>query len=473
MTRRGLSTLALVFLPFLVACGARGLNSAIAFADFQLQIAGASADQEADAAAVGRAFAAAVDSVATAIPATSSDRFRQAAFVDAIAREDIATAALMSHFWRPSPSDVELYEVWLRALPLLGRRAEAETLAWELAQRDADHRQVWMRSWYAAIAADPTRFPPPMGELVAGANVDALEAFNGSSSIIMRFIVDEETIGVFKPHQNVRHQSYRGEVAAYRLCQLIFCSFSVPVSQEAFVEESEFRRLAGVDSRDPLHLRTERRTPRFFEDSEGRRLLYGVIKDWVPDFTRFPIEYRDVWEPLVSNGVTVERLERTSARRALEGFSGRERGFYNGIYERSAGMSSADLSRQISELHVFDLLINNFDRYQPQWYGMNVHWRDGGFVSIDNGASFSLPEEFEYTAARRRCQRVEVFSRSMIDSIRWMDDESAFELLFPPNPYFDDERARFDYFIERREWLLDYVDDLVETHGEDEVYLWD
>jgi hypothetical protein len=330
-----------------------------------------------------------------------------------------------------------------------------------------------MRAWYGAMASDSARFPPPIGELVAGRNVDELNAFNGSSSIIMRFIVDDETVAVFKPHQDVRHQSYRGEIAAYRLCHLIRCSFDVPMSEEAYVEEDTFRELAGVDAHDPLHLRTARRTPTFFEDDDGRRLLYGVVKAWVPDFTRFPIEYRDVWQPLVAHGASVDRLERTSARRALAGFSGRDRGFYGGIYERSSGMSSSDLARQIAELHVFDLLINNFDRYQPQWYGMNVHWQQGGFVSIDNGASFSLPDEFSFRAAQRRCERIEVFPRTMIDAIRWMDDEAAFELLFPPNEYFEDERARFDYFVERREWLLDYVDDLVGRHGEDEVFLWD
>ena len=473
MIRDGLAALALIALSTATGCGTRGLVTALRLADTQLHTAETIARSHARWAAIDRAFGAAGARIERAVPASESTDFRQAAFLDALEREDIATAALVSHFWTPLPEHGDVYEVWLTALPLLGRGAEAESLAWELAAHDPDHRARWMRAWYGAIAADPRRFPPPLSELMGGRNVDELDAFGGSSSIIMRFNLAGETVGVFKPHQNVRHQSYRGEIAAYRLCHLIRCSFDVPVSQEAFVEEAEFRSLAGVDARDPLHLRTERRTPTFFEDGEGRRVLYGVVKAWVPDFTRFPIEYRDVWLPLVANGASIERLERTSARRALEEFATRERGFYNGIYARSDGMSSADLARQLSELHVFDLLINNFDRYQPQWFGMNAHWQQGGFVSIDNGASFSLPEEFGFHAARRRCERVAVFPRSMIDAIRWMDDDAAFELLFPPNPYFDDERARFEYFVERREWLLGYVDELVERYGEDAVFLWD
>lgn len=455
------------------ACGGRAVNAAMLIADDGVHAAGGLARVEAASSAVRLTMEAARAQVSAALPQPESDAFRSAVFLAAVRDGDLGTAALVTHFWRPSIEDADVYDIWLRTLPEIGRRAQAESIAWEAAQTDPDERDRWMRAWYAAMSADPSRFPPAMGELVRGVNVDELNPFDGSSSIILRFIVDDETIGVFKPHQNVRHQSYRGEVAAYRLCELIRCTFDVPLSEEAFVEESEFRRLVGVDRRDPLHLRTERRTPTWFRDGDDRRVVYGVFKTWVPEFCRFPIEYVDVWASLVSTGVTRAELEETSIRRALGEFAGRERGFFWRIVELADDMTASDLARQLGELHVFDFLINNFDRYQPDWYGMNAHWQRGGFVSIDNGASFFLPEEFSDRATRRRLERVEVFPRSMIDAIRWMDADAAFEILFPPNPHFGDDRERFEAFLDRRARLLEYVDGLVDDHGEDAVYLWE
>ncbi len=460
-------------LTFASGCGAAALRGAVEAADLHIHGAGDGAAKVSEIYALDLAQDAGQFAVRLALANPNGSEFRRASFMRAVADGDIANASLVLHFWTPERSDIPAYEVYLATLVVIGRQAETEALAWQAAVEDAENRERWMRAWYAALEADRSRFPLPMGELSAGDQVNELRAFDGSSSIIMRFIRDEETIGIFKPHQTVRHQSFRGEIAAYRLCQLIHCTFEVPLSAETYVEEDEFRALAGVSDSDPLNLMTARRTPIFFEDGDGRQVLYGVFKSWVPDFSRFPLEYRDVWLPLVQNGVTESELSDTSVRRALSDFDGRRRGFYHGIVTRSEGMTASDLARQLSELHVFDLLINNFDRYQHEWHGMNVHWQQGGFVSIDNGASFSLPEEFSFTAARRRCQQIEVFSRSMIDAIRWLEPEAAFALLFPPNPYFDDEDERFDYFLERREWLLEYVDRLVEEHGESEVYLWE
>lgn len=468
------SSLALIGLALLAAgCGGRALSAAVFYAGGELDEASDLARETAATAALLRTLDTASTRLESALPDASTDEFRRSAFLTSLRTGDVATAVLLSHFWQPSAADPEVYDIWLRTLPEIGRRAEAEVLSWNAAVDDPVNRDRWIRAWYAAMAADAERFPPPVGELIGGVNVDELEPFDGSSSIILRFNVAGETVGIFKPHQTVRHQSHRGEIAAYRLCELIRCSFDVPLSEESFVEEAEFRRLVGADRHDPLHLRTEHRTPIWFRDELDRRIVFGVIKEWVPEFCRFPIEYTDVWGPLLRHGITRAELEDVSVRRALEELRGRERGFYWRIVELADDMDASMLARQLSELHVFDYLINNFDRYQPEWFGMNTHWQRGGFVSIDNGASFSLLTEFTDRATARRLRRIEVFPRSMIDAIRWMDEEAAFEILFPPNPHFDDESERFDEFLVRRSELLDYVDGLVTDHGEGAVYLWD
>lgn len=60
----------------------------------------------------------------------------------------------------------------------------------------------------------------------------------------------------------------------------------------------------------------------------------------------------------------------------------------------------------------------------------------------------------------------------MIDALRWMDDEAAFALMFPPSPWCEDEEERFDAFVERRALLLEHIDALVDQYGPDAVYLF-
>lgn len=454
-------------------CGGAAVRAAYADASLMAQSAARDAGGAADREAVRRAFAAARAHVAWGVvsgePGTPAHY--RAALLRAVALNDLAGAALLAHFWVPAPDDVPAFEAYLHVLAHAGRHAEAADLAWSAAVADPTERPRWMRAWYAALAADPQRFPALLEDVQPGAFVDELDPFTGQSSIILRLNRGGETVAVFKPHQRLRHQSFRGELASYRLCQLLRCTFTIPVNREIWIEEDTFRELTGTGPRDSLQFGS-RRTLTFFEDANGDDRLYGVVKDWVPDFTRFPVEYTDVWRPLVQVGVTEDSLRALSIRTALEPFAARPRGFYRRILDRSDGMTAFELAQQLSELHVFDYLINNFDRYQPEWYGMNAHWQQGGFVSIDNGASFFLSDEFGDGTTRRRVERIEVFSRSMIDALRWMDPDAAYAILFPPNPWFEDEPERFAQFWERRAWLLDRVDALVDAHGEDAVYVF-
>lgn len=456
-----------------LACGGAAARvAAVADASDAITLAVRSGmSQQADAA-TRAAHAAAALQVDGALQACdpSGDALLREAFLDRAAHEDIEAASLIAWFWQPRLEDPEAYVAWLYVLRRSGRRALAEELAWQAAVDDAVNRATWMRQWYAALAADADRFAGPVLGVTRGAQLSELRPFRGHSSIIFKAVRNGEIVGVFKPHQDLRHQSYRGEVAAYRLCQLIRCTFTVPGSREMAIEEGEFRALAGVGPRDDLHFGSRRSL--VFAREDRRRMLYGVYKEWMPEFTGFPVEYTDVWSPLVRVGVTEEGLRARSLVSAVAGLRTRPRGGYDRIAALAGDATAYDLARHLSEVHVYDVLINNFDRYQPEWYGMNAHFAASGLLSIDNGASFSLPEEFSWSAARRRVERVQVFSRSMIDAIRWMDDEMALALLFRPDPNFDDDRERFEAMTTRRQWLLDYVDELVARHGEEAVYVF-
>ena len=50
-----------------------------------------------------------------------------------------------------------------------------------------------------------------------------------------------------------------------------------------------------------------------------------------------------------------------------------------------------------------------------------------------------------------------------------MDTDRMFEILFPPSFHHDYDKERYAHFLERRLWLLTYVDGLIEKYGEKEV----
>jgi hypothetical protein len=133
--------------------------------------------------------------------------------------------------------------------------------------------------------------------------------------------------------------------------------------------------------------------------------------------------------------------------------------------------TALDLARQLSNLHVFDLLINNWDRYSGAYPGVNSQFNHGMFVSIDNGAAFQARRQgntSEFTTWNR-LRRIEIFSRTTIESIRSMDTDRARALLFPTSRWHTDDDDRWERFLHRRERLLSHIDALIEQHGEDRV----
>ena len=433
------------------------------------------AGDDASSAAQARAFVAASAGLGAAVGAADPAResFRRAAFLHFVADEDWAAASMLAHFWRPQPDDFAGSRAALLTIAATGRGLEAAQRARQLADASttSELREAYLLTHYALLAEHSNTLDLRTLELRVGGHIGALEPFDGSSSEIFRVRdLSGEVVGVWKPHQSARHQSYRGEVATYRLCAMLGCALEIPRSLAVWVPESDFYALTGLAPNASTQVYARWSEILWTEGPEGRG-VWGVYKDWVPAFSRFAVEYTDVWQPLVHAGVSAEWLASRSFELALAEFADRERGFYARLRSHAQGATAYALARQLSDLHVIDALINNFDRYQADWPGMNCHFREGRILSLDNGASFTLPEEFDERATMARLSQIQVFSRQFIDALRWMP-ESAGELLLPDVPHFDDEGARRAAFFARRDAVVAYVDALVAEHGEAAVYLF-
>ena len=395
------------------------------------------------------------------------------AFLRAVESGDPDTAASIRAWWQPPEDDPDSAAGLVELSMLTGDFTTASNAAWDAVERFPNRRAELMRLWYRTVLAEPDFLSPDVHRIGVADGVTRLRTFDVATSVMFRLYAGREIVGLFKPMQDNPWSSYRGEIAAYRICRLINCTISIPHNREARISDHDLARLMGFESVEQLEsIERNEYTPTWFTDENGERWLYGTLKAWVPGFVYFPIEEVEAWRYLAATGMTERRLERIPLDEALAGLAESHPEWFPRFLERRRRVSTAEFVHQLSDMHVLDVLINNWDRYSSRDPASNCQWDDGHFVSIDNGASFHTPEEWVGHEVQLRLRRINLFSRSTINAIRWMQPDALFSIAFPPNPYIGDEEIRWRHFLERRQWLLEYVDGLIAERGENAVLIF-
>jgi hypothetical protein len=313
--------------------------------------------------------------------------------------------------------------------------------------------------------------------LTLGEDVDigAVHSLGGGWSISFRLTYRGRTRYAFKPMQKNWTEGWRAEIASDRLCQVLPCAFQIPRNRPARIRRDRFERLYRKVWDEDQKEYAERFddlvwTTEVDDDGEEHEYLYGTLKDWVPDFVRWPLEYTTVWEPWLDarrpESVLAQPLDEALAPLKEKGSAP----FYRRIMDERGDATTRSMARQLSNILVFDFLVSNWDRFSTatQYYGVNNQFADGRFVSIDNGAAFPT---IHFPDVRDRLSPVSRFSRRMIAAIRALEPETLNPVLFP-NPSID-ERARLEVFWSQRDRLLDRMRTLVSTHGRDAVYAFE
>ena len=379
----------------------------------------------------------------------------------------------------PLDDDAEVQAALISWWTARGEYKRAREAGWAAVTRFEERRAAFVKLWYASYSSDAYYMPPEVLELVEGETISALKLMvKTSSSLLYKVKKDDVTVAAFKPQQRLLLSNYRGEISAYRLCPLIRCGFSVPHNREARLSRATYESVREEDKKWLANRNRKGIKLVWFKDEAEEEWLYGTFKEWVPGFTLFPIEKLTLWDRmLVIEKTSIEKLETTPLADLLRRLE--KRGFkklHKEILERAEGVDSMEFARQLSNLHVFDVLTNNWDRYSNQpLLGLNCQWNHGQFVSLDNGATFPTRAQVDektsrHTTPQRHIQRrIQRFSRQTIDAIRWMDADAIYPILFPASPHHPDERERFELFWERRAWLLKHVDAMIKEHGEEEI----
>jgi hypothetical protein len=310
--------------------------------------------------------------------------------------------------------------------------------------------------------------------LTPDVDLSAIKALGGGSTVTLRLLKGDLTLGAFKPDQDLGQSMYRSEIAYYRLCALLHCAFRVPHNAHVRIERRAF---------DDLYSRTDSDKQRSYrgklshmtwtsDPQDGLSYVHGTLKAWVPDFVGFNIEVTDAWAPYLklSSSSTALNQDASTLIRALAAAAPPAAPSSGGLYKRAQGMTIRQVAHQLSDLLALDFLTNNWDRFSGhvELFGANCHFEPGGFVAIDNGASFPEWNTPRVTARLKLSQR---FSRRLISSLRLLDRDQTLARLFP-NPTRQ-EIKRFDIFWARRAELLSYVDQLIAQHGAKAVLFFD
>jgi len=349
-----------------------------------------------------------------------------------------------------------------------GKFKEARSLL-GLARSSWPTSQPLLDLWTKAFEGDP-RFAPPVATLTPE-TLDGIRPLGGGSTITLRFMDGETTVAAFKPAQVTDYSVYQAEIASWRLCEVLLCSFEIPYNRPVRIRRQDFERLY-TDAPSGEHSDYSK----YFNELTwthvyGDDVPAGTEKAWVKDFTSFPIEVRSVWFTLLSHSTPASALTRPIAQ-AVEDWQKSEfsRDYVEPFLARTQDLDTIGLARQLSDMLVFDYLVQNMDRVLSvdEAWGENCQFGAGHLISIDNGAAFPPPEEVH---TKQPIEFIDRFSRGLVQRVAALDEEQTRRWLFPDANA--DERVRFEGFWQRREQFLRRVDELVAKYGTDSILCFD
>ncbi len=337
---------------------------------------------------------------------------------------------------------------------------EAETHFGISAKLDTEYQRIL--GVHPLLHAEPRK-------LVPGKDIATMKRIGGGSSLVYKFIKDKETIAAFKPFQKRYQSNYRSEIAAYRLCPAMKCGFDVPVNVPVWFDFDAFSSMYSHNSANPREEFAEIIPTKL---DPGTVRVDGTYKDWIREFAEYPIEFSAIWKRWLNLGMQRDELdvEASTLLPVFESKHKRGKRFADKLAPHLEGVTVYQIARQLSNLLVFDYLINNWDRFSgsPDLYGVNCQISHGRFMSIDNGAGFSQTPN---PKPDKHLHEISRFSRMTYEAIKAFDKDKMRDYLFPNAT--GHEQEKFETFWSQREKYLKYVDDCVKANGEHETFFFE
>ena len=262
----------------------------------------------------------------------------------------------------------------------------------------------------------------------------------GGSSISLRLTFDNGERAAFKPRQTNYQTVPRKEVAAYRISRLVGLESVQPAVGRSFKMSELLGKLRPDSGRYAKRLRSEMLAK--------KGVVTGEMSWWIP-----------VIKPARIDGFPIDQVAGiVSWKRRLK-------------VGGKVPADQASMLAQLSNLLVFDFLINNPDR----WSGGNAKASEDGEILyfMDNTMSFG-PHPRAARKVRLYLQRTQTFSRDLVDKLRALDEDLVIRALKEDVGPFDFllTDVEIDAMFSRRAILLAYVDELIAEHGEQAVLVF-
>jgi hypothetical protein len=256
---------------------------------------------------------------------------------------------------------------------------------------------------------------------------------HGGSSLSFRVDLADGSRAAFKPAQTNLQTIPRKEVAAYRLNRLLGLSAVAPATPRMVSREDIFSHLVGDTTAILPRLRTE-----IVFDPRGNTA--GVMMYWIPAIKDSGL---DTPEGIAESAQWLTVGQPIPAHRHA-------------------------LAAQLSDMIVFDFLIDNPDRYS----GGNMMTNEDGsrLYFMDNTMSFFI-ESDGGERARTALHRTQRFSRRLYEALGRISEATLAEVLVSAGEgdYEILTKPEIRAVVSRRDYVRSYVDGLLVVHGVAEV----
>jgi hypothetical protein len=302
------------------------------------------------------------------------------------------------------------------------------------------------------VAAAPRAFQPSEDAVRASLGSAAIERValgKGGRSVSFKITLVDGTVGYFKPEQGFAAHWY-AELAAYYVDRALGLH-RVPPAIGRRIPWSELR-VAAERSKHARELKVQ---------ADGT--VRGAFVWWVPE-RLVPLDPPKGWEawlgvdappavsPFVRHGEYRRALARASRGRARTA---------------SASVpppSFADRPAELADLVLFDVLIDNADRWGGNFTNVRTRGKDGPLVFLDNAGGFHRGREPD---ARTRAQlaAVQRMRASTIEALRELDMEELRAAMAddPLAPVLTE--VHFEQLKARRRMLLAHAERMAAQHG--------
>lgn len=256
---------------------------------------------------------------------------------------------------------------------------------------------------------------------------------------------------------------WRGDIAVYRLCQLMVCHFEIPETRPMTMTRKTWSALIKSADESVAGMAKRLRSDFDFE----KKVLHGSIRRLPTDAVPWPIEATSIWRPWLTTGsMSPTELAADAKDGHLRvAFLGAEK-----VLPELEGVNARQLARQISSMLLVDYLVGNWNRFAPredQWGSRT--WIDQGLIySVDDSAAFLGDSSVRVKGRMSWSQR---FSKATIDSLEQLEEDQVNDLLFPDADKA--EREKLDRFWAQRRRALRRVGKLVKEYGAEDVFALD